>query len=492
MSEAKPEISGVSFQKLVKSEAKSASVYTLATFLTQFGSFLVVPFFWQKLSIIDYGIIAIVDVIASFLNMFLGLQLELSISRFYYEWSADERPQRVGTLWIISWLSTVFLGVLSLGLFSIINNFLFPDVAFLPYIFLGIIGIIIAKLSAIPYATIRIANKPMLYAVYSVLSFIVQIGLNIYFVLVLDQKLHGYLISIIIGNCVVSVIGMIIMSRFATLRIRINTLRDSLSYALPQIPASAISGITSLLDRFLLQKFASLEVMGVYSLCLKFTSLILQLHSALKISFLPFLYKTTAKDNIAGMSTLAKMRLLYILPLMIFALAISLFIKDFVHWIDRPEYFPIIFWVPWLTGPALLTSFVFYFGPGLFLAKKTNLTWIPAAIQLFFVLICGIILIPSLEITGVVIAKYASAISFFAVTFFLSQKHYPIPVKWKRIIGIMSFLLALIILSNYIYIEDLILSICFNTILVLFFCTVAIISIVGAAKVSIFISQLRK
>lgn len=480
-----------SFKSSLKTEAKSASIYTLSTFLTQFGSFLVVPFFWQKLSVVDYGIIAIIDIISSFLTMFLGLQLDLSISRFYNEWPENERPERVGTLWVISWVSTIVLGIMSIALVSVINKFLFPDINFYPYIFLGLISVIIAKLSTVPYATIRIANKPLLYSGYSIASFIIQITLNIYFVLILDQKLNGYFISTIIGSIIIGILGILIMLRFARPCIKLDKIRESLKFSLPQIPASTIAGVTTMLDRFLLQRFASLEVMGIYSLSLKFTSLILQLHSALKISFLPFLYRAVAKDNKAGISDLIKMRLFYVLPLIIFALAISLYIKDFVQWISKPEYFPIITWVPWLIGPALVSSCGFYFAPGLFLAKRTDLTWIPAAVQSVTVLICGVCLIPSWNILGVVIAKYASSISLFLVTFFLSEKFYPIPVKWIKISSMVGLVLLAISISDWLEINNLIESIVFNTLLIISFTGLSL-AIIGPFNLQSFISTFRK
>lgn len=473
------------FKSSLKKETQSASIYTLSTFLTQFGSFLIVPFFWQKLSIVDYGIIAIVDIIASFLTMFLGLQLDMSISRFYHEWPEDERSEKLGTLWLVSWISIIFLGIISIAVFSGISDFLFPDIPFYPFIFLGLTSVIISKLSTVPYATIRISNKPMLYASYSLISFIVQMSLNIYFVLILDQKLNGYFISMIIGSIIISILGVLIMLRFARPCFKLGTIKESLKFSLPQIPASTISGISAMMDRFLLQRFASLEIIGIYSLSLKFSSLVLQLHSALKISFLPFLYRSIAKNNKYELVNLTNMRLFYVLPLIVFSLAVSLYIKDFVYWIDSPDYFPIISWVPWLIGPALISSCVFYFAPGLFLAKRTDLNWIPATVQGVTIFFGGVILIPLWGISGVVIAKYASALSLFLVTYFLSQKFYAIPVKWVKLGVILLFFVLAIFISEQISINGLLQSVSFNTFLIFVFSTISL-SILGAFSTSLF------
>ena len=480
-----------SFKDLLKIEIRGASIYTLATFLSQFGSFLIVPLFWQKLSVSDYGIIAIIDLIGSFLGMFLGLQLDFSITRFYYEWSSQERKHRLGTLWMINWLSTILIGIVSIYLLSLVNNKFFEDVPFFPLIFLGLIYNVIGKLSVVPYATIRIINLPILYAFYSLISFIVQMLLNIYFVIFLDQKLYGLFISNIISSIICVLIGLAIMLRFAIPCIRLDKLKEPLKFSIHQIPASAISSITNLLDRFLLLKFASLEALGIYTISLKFTGLILQLHNALKMSFVPYMVKILTHDQEWGIKMLTKMRLFYILPLLIFSLAISIYIKDFVYWINKPEYFPVVKWVPWLIGPTLISTFNIYFAPGLFLSKRSDLTWIPSILQMLMVIFCGLLLIPPFKMVGLVISRYASALSLFLVSFILSEKYYPINVKWSKLSLMLSLLILIIIISN-LFVFHLVESILLNTTLLIVFSFICIVIIIGKPGVYSSISVLLK
>lgn len=64
--------------------------------------------------------------------MFLGLQLDMSISRFYHEWPEDERSEKLGTLWLVSWISIIFLGIISIAVFSGISDFCFRIFPFIP------------------------------------------------------------------------------------------------------------------------------------------------------------------------------------------------------------------------------------------------------------------------------------------------------------------------------------------------------------------------
>ena len=118
------------------------------------------------------------------------------------------------------------------------------------------------------------------------------------------------------------------------------------------------------------------------------------------------------------------------LPLVAGSLCIAAFIQDFVRMAGQPEYVAVAEWVPWFMGPVLISTLTLYYAPGLFLAKRTDLTWIPQVVQLAVVVAAGLLLIPSLALRGVVVSRYASTIALFSVTLLLSQRVWPIAVEW--------------------------------------------------------------
>ncbi|KAF0220672.1 MAG: polysaccharide biosynthesis [Geobacteraceae bacterium] len=473
----------IKFKFHLLKEAKSAYIYTLSTFITQLGSFLIVPLFWKKLSVSDYGILSVSEIIASFLAFFVGLSLDLAITRFYYEWPEELRKQRVGSLWMLSLTSSVLIGMLAILVLSLVSNYLFPAVDFYPYILLGLIATILNNFSVIPYATIRIAHQPRLYFVYSIACFAIQLSLNIYFVLFLAKGVQGYFISNIIGAAITGGIGSIVMLRFAVPCFKLEGLHSAIKFSLHNIPASMIAGVTSITDRFLLQQFATLNVLGIYSICLKFTNLVLALHNALKLSFVPYMVKAVEEKNAEGANNLARMRLFYLLPIFVFSMAIAIFIKDFVHFVNRMEYFVVIQWVPWLIGTVLISSFTVYLAPGLFLAKRTDKMWIPSVIQLLVVIAGGLLLIPSFQLSGVVISRYVSVSTLLLVHVILSQKYYPIPVPWHKLAMLLVLIAGGVGVSSRIEFDNLFFNIATKGLLLVAFAVSCLIVVIGRLSV---------
>lgn len=475
INESKP----FSLMTVLKREMKRASVYTLSSFITHFGNFLIVPLFWQVFSPSDYGIIAVTEIIGAVIGVIFGLSLDASVTRFYYEWPEQERKWRVGTIWVASGISSIVLGCVSFFILLHTTHILFDDVTFYPFIFLGLVNTILKSFMLVPFATIRIKQLPGLYSVFSIASFALQMSMSIYFVLILNQQLEGFFIGNIISNSIIAVVSGAIMSRLASPCIRGDGLRESLKFSLPIIPSNIVASISSVVDKFILQQFASLETLGIYAISLKFANLIVAFHSALKLSYVPFMVESMSKNRERGARDLAQMSLFYVMPILILALAIIAYAKDFVLFADRSAYMPVIQWIPWVIWAAILQTYNVYFTPGLFLSKRTDLMWIPATIQMVAILSSGFLLIPTYQMAGAVISRYCSAVSFFAISLFMTKKYFPIPVNWSKIFFLMVATVSGVLALSFVEFSNIVFGILIKALFIASLGLFCLIIIVG-------------
>lgn len=422
-----------STNQTVRKEAKSVSLYAASTFLTSIGSLLLLPLLWIKLTPADYGVIGITDILSALLGIFWGMSLEVSISRFYYDWSEKDRREKLGSVWIVAWGSAIVLGGISVALLALVNPFVFPDVQFFPYIFLGLSQGIMGRMRQIVFATIRIKQLPKLYLGYSVAIFSLILITNVTFVFFLDLGLLGYYAAWNVTEVVMLVVGALVMLRFASPRIQMRGLRESLTFALPLIPNNVISSLSSVADRILLQRFASLEALGIYTLCLRFVQIIALVSDSAKMSFAPFLYRAVSESGPAAASIIARIRMFYLIPISCAAIGIALFIDDFVHVLGQPAYFPVGDYVPLLVGPAFILTLTPYFASGMLLAKRTEMLMVPTLIQLLLVLTLGVLLVPAFQTYGIIVSRYVTMIAFVCSAIYLSQRYYPIPIDRRKL-----------------------------------------------------------
>ncbi len=444
---------------LLRAEARDALVFTASTLVSRVGAFLLLPLFLSRLSPEDYGVIAVVAVIGAFQALVGSLSLDLAVTRLYYEWSEADRRRNLGSIWVWNWIATLGSGALFLVLMPVVAPVAFPDVPYEPWLPLGILGNALAGLHVLPATTIRIVRLPWLFAAYAVGSFVVTGTLGLWAVLVLDLGLTGYLAALVAANAVIAVAGLVLMLRLSTPSLRSPGLRGALRLSLPAVPSAAISTIGVTLDRLLLAQFATLGTLGIYAVAMKFVELIGALHQSLKMTFVPFAMQHVAEDAARGRRLIASVIPFYLVPYLAATLGLVLFIGPVVRIIGQPAYVPVVEWVPWLAGAHLIACFAAYFGNGILLGNRTDLLTIPAAAQLTATALCGFLLIPPLQLAGVVATRYAGAIALSALNLYLSRRVFPIAHRWLVLGGLAASLVGFSVAGAWVMSSSLALEI---------------------------------
>ena len=107
------------------------------------------------------------------------------------------------------------------------------------------------------------------------------------------------------------------------------------------------------MDKFILQRYLSLDLLGIYSISSKFGLLVTNLYNALKLSYLPHMLQIISSEEKQNIKKLSKSSLIYFAPIVILACLIILFIDEFVHIINREDYFGVVKYVSRLPGSRL-------------------------------------------------------------------------------------------------------------------------------------------
>jgi O-antigen/teichoic acid export membrane protein len=472
-------VSSESFKSLLKREIKDASIYSAVTFSLPVINMLLIPFYWKVLTPTDYGVIAIVGIIGGVTGVFLGLSIDQYINRFYYEWAEEDRSIEIGTAWLLSWGSSFLIGIISIPIIFLITPYLFPKVNFFPYIFLGLLSQIFNSLDVVAFATLRIKRLPKMYSIYQLSKSGIVLCFNILFVLILDYRLEGYFIANLVSSIIITGIALKIMLIFATPSLKKDSIRVMFRFSLPLVGNNFVAVVSSTLDSFLLQYYASVEALGIYSVGMKFASILSQLHKALKLSYGPFVFEKLKKNN--GLSVISRVTVFYVFPLFFAATGIILFIDDLVYWINQSSYFPIVEFVPYLIITALIQTLVVYYGAGIIISKRTELLLIPTTIQALLVIGLSFVLIPTFQIYGIIVSRFIGALIFLLISIIITLRVYPLMYKWVALFGFWITTLAIVGIHQNVgtvgWIQSLLISVglmicfCFISLCVLYFST---------------------
>jgi O-antigen/teichoic acid export membrane protein len=450
------------FQSLLKREGKDSFIFTLATFIPLIASFLLMPLMWQKLTPQDYGVIAVIEMIGVFVVIFLGLNLDQSITRFYYEWDEEIRKKKIGALWVLSWVEIIVVGSCLLLFIPDISHYIFLDID-KDLIFLGLVAVVLQQLFLTPFALIRIKKLPVFYSTLNLFRAFMQIGMSIYFVLILDEGIRGYLVANVYSALIVALCLIPVMFKYSKANISFLSLKDELRFSLPLIPATIVSAFTGVIDRYFLQHFASIDSLGIYSQAMKFAGIVSSLHSALKMSYVPFLVK-----NIDDKTVINLVVNYYFATLLLVGFVISIFVDEFVILINNPLYFDVIRYVPFLILAQLVNSVGVYYTPGIFLSKRTELNIVLQSINLIVILIPGYFLISLMHGDGIIILNLLSSVVGLIALFLISRKVYALNIKYSVLASIFGSYIVLMMVA-FIEIENIWYSLFFGIGLLILF-----------------------
>ena len=433
------------FKKL----ASDTAIYGVSSIVGRFLNWWLMPLYVYLFPADVYGIITNLYSYVAFFMVFLTYGMETGFFRFA---SKSSEPEKVYSTSLISlfFTSTVFILLIVLFKDKIAGLINYQDHS--EYILWLAIILAIDAITAIPFAQLRLKNRPIKFATIKLINIGANISFNIFFLLVCpklavnpDSFIHtiyspeigvGY---VFISNLLASVITLLLLLP-GIFKISFSFNRELLvkilSYSFP-ILIVGLAGVINLnIDKILIpflipENQNPMAQLGIYGAGVKIAVLMNMFIQAFRYAFEPFFFSQTERKDDKNMYANI-MKYFVIFGLLIFlGMVFYIDILRLLNW--EPEYyesFPIV--------PVILLANLFF---GIYFAlsmwyKLTDMTRYGAYIAVGGALITitlNFILIPIFGYTGSAFALLICFFGMMVVSYFLGQKHYPIPYNLKRI-----------------------------------------------------------
>jgi O-antigen/teichoic acid export membrane protein len=224
-------------------------------------------------------------------------------------------------------------------------------------------------------------------------------------------------------------------------------LSEPMKFILPSGPASFVEGLNGTLDRFVLEKYAPLDVLGIYTLGRQFGAAFNFVNTILKTAWHPFVINVALQRSDAP-AVIGRFSLLYLSILLLPALLISTLAQDFIRLTGQSEYFAVANFVPWFVLGYMFLGIGVIYGRGIEIAKKAHLFWLMPMSTLITNVVCVIVLIPKFGVWGAVAGFLLTFLIREVVQISLAFYSYPRPLFVRRIFGIFG-LVSFAFVSTY-------------------------------------------
>ncbi|HET8838625.1 MAG TPA: oligosaccharide flippase family protein [Flavobacteriaceae bacterium] len=448
------------FQRLFK----QTFIYGLATVLPRMFSFLLLPLYTKMLPKAEYGEISVVFAYFIVFNIILAYGMETAFFRFY---SQKENKEKVMTTsgWSLVFSSSLFFVLAFFGKNYIANLTQIP----VEFITLIIWILFLDALVIIPFAYLRACEKPIRYAVYKILNVLINLLLNVVFLVYLKNwaikneffaqiYIPDFEINyVFIANLVASAITLLLLLPFYfKLKLAFDTVlwKKMMRYAFPVLIAGVAFSINAAFDKILLnyllpENIAEAQI-GEYAACYKLAIFMTLFATAFRLGIEPFFFSHASSKN-AKETYAAITKYFVIFGAIIFVSVIVFidFLKELV--LQDKSYWEAMSIVPLVLLANLCLGIyhnlsVWY--------KITDRTKFGAYISVFGAIVTIVLnfaLIPVWGYFGSAVALLAAYASMVILSYYFGQKHYPIPYNLKKILGYLGISIGICVLSFYFF-----------------------------------------
>lgn len=427
-----------------------ASIYLFGDILRYSVSLIMLPIYTRYLTPEDYGTVELLSMLIDFAAILFGARVGQSVFRFYTHTNTDREKKS-----IIS--SALFLGFVFNGAGALVvilfseqlSALVFSNTEFRDEIILFTVTMFMIPLIELPLVHIRADRKPWLFFSFSLFRLILQLSLNIYFVVFKELHVEGVIYSAVISSTIMAILLTGRSVAKAGLNVSLDICKKLFNFSLPIKIATIGSFYLAFGDRYILNYYTDLSQVGLYTLGYKFGFIFMML------SWTPFekmwdTEKYTLHKMPGAKAAYQKTFLYFNIFMITLGLCISLFVKDLLKVMSSPDFHSAYEIVPIIIFAYIFQAWSKYCDLGILLSKKTAQIAIAEAVAVAVITIAYLSLIPTYGIHGAAWATVIGFIARFLWVNYKSTKLYNMELPWNKIVIILAIAAALIVVSYFL------------------------------------------
>jgi len=408
-------------------------IYGVGVLLSRAIGFIMLPVYTRYLTPADYGTLQLLVMVLEVVSIVAGSRLAAGI--FYYFHKAESEAEKhavLSTAAIVLALSYGFVAALTYVVAPTIANAIFETESATKLVRIAAGGLASEGLLLVPLAYLQVRERSSAYVAVTTVKLVVQLGLNIYFVVVLRRGAEGVLWSTLISNSVIGAsLSLVLIAQVGT-RFSSRAMRDLVRFGLPMVATQVATFVMTFGDRYFLNKAADTAAVGLYGLAYQFGFLLFAL------AYTPFnsvwepvrfaIAKRPDRDQVYAAAFVY-----FNILLITLAVGIALFVSDFLNFAAAPAFRPAAALVPVILAAYVLQAWTGIHNVGIQMRERneyiTTANWIAAGVAL----VGYVVLIPRWLGWG---AATATVISFAVrewLVYRYSQRLWPIGYSWAPI-----------------------------------------------------------
>jgi O-antigen/teichoic acid export membrane protein len=420
-------------------------IYGIAAVLPRVINFLLVRVHTDALPADSYAVNSDFYIWAALFAVLLTFGMETAFFRFYN--TENKKDALVSTSFVSMLMTSLFFIVVIAIFFDFFQHFFdFENNPLRLKLFVGILAL--DTISMVPFAYLRVTNRPIRYAFIKLVNVGVIVIVNLLFLKYIPQFLgegielptfiensfnststvNFIFIANILGSAISFLLLVPYLMRFK-LQFDVVLLKKILAYSWPIMVAGLAYVINENLDKFLIKRMIGATEMGIYSACYKLAIFMNLYILAFRLGAEPFFFNNASKKN--AKETYAKIMNYFVIIGALFLIGIVVYI-DLLKYFINPDYWGALAIVPVILLANLFLGIYYNLAIWYKLTDKTQYGMYFSIFGAIITIVLNVIFIP---IIGIMAAAYTTLIAYVGMTivsYLFGKKYYTIPYNLNK------------------------------------------------------------
>jgi len=426
---------------------KDTIIYGIAAVLPRAINIFLVKLHTSTLEAEKYAINTDYYVYAAYFNALLTYGMETAFFRFF------SKEKKKGKILSTSFISLVLTSLVFLVAMLFFSNDISTFFGFKNPLFFKLLiwTITLDTFVVIPYAYLRVSNKPIRFTFYKVLNILIFALLNVFFLwfvpYAIEQQIslpefiveyyntYPKVMHIFVAGTVASAFTFLLLFPIVfkfKIDFDFQVLKKMLRYSLPIMVGSLAFVTNENLDKLLLGNLIGEKEMGIYAACYKLGVFMTLYIMAFRLGAEPFFFNQASKKN--AKKTYASILTWFTILGAFFMLIVVVFIDVFAHvLLGKPEYFAALQIVPIILLANLFLGIYNNLSIWYKLTDKTKYGMYFSVLGAIITVLFNIIMIPKI---GFMASAWATLITYgfmMLISYVIGKKHYPVPYQLKKV-----------------------------------------------------------
>lgn len=454
-----------SVARRVKGLTRDSLVYGLGMAGQKLIGLLLLPILTRVFEPAEYGASELIGLLQLMISYFVVLGNDAALLRFIFDTDSELERRRIAALGLLFRVAAaVGFTLLLLPASGGLSRLIFANTNYTALIMLTLADLPFTTVVKFSIDLLRVRLRPAEFVAYSLGNLAAIAILTLVLVpsvlpielplLGLEVTLHGQGLGLtgvflarLIADVLFTAIGLLWTWNDLARPRELGVLGAMLRYGLPLVPVGLAQFVLAYADRYVLNRYVSLDQVGPYSVGAKVSSFMMLFVAAFQYAWGPFAISIFREAN--ARETYAKVFSLYAFVAGAIGLVLTCLAREFLATITTSHYVHGYRVAGFLVFAAMANGAFFIPATGLQIAKRTGVMGAIAVFSAVLNVALNLLLVGPLDVYGVATASLVAQTVSTALLFAVAQRIYPVPFHPGRVA--LTFMMAIGLAAVGIY-----------------------------------------